>query len=106
MKPMGRGVVMNTSNKVLYMSLILLVSATLFAGCASRAGAIAPVAPFASPLSHPNGLLTVDSLWSTGGRATGPAIRTPAGGPGRSRLSIFTSGGIATIRKMRQTDDP
>jgi len=37
--------------------------------------------------SFSNGLLAVDSLWSTGGRATGPAIRTPADGPGRSRLA-------------------
>jgi hypothetical protein len=74
---------MNTSTKVLYMSLILLVAATLFTGCASRAGVMATArAPLAPP---PNALLAVDALWSTGGRATGPAIRTPAGGPGRSR---------------------
>jgi hypothetical protein len=72
------------------MLLILLAAAALFAGCASRAGALATRATYASaPLlaghSSPNLLLAVDSLWSTGGRATGPAIRTPAGGPGRSR---------------------
>ena len=43
------------------------------------------VAP--APLPQPNELLAVDSLWSTDGRATGPAIRTPAGGLGRSRLA-------------------
>jgi hypothetical protein len=73
-----------------YMCLILLVSATLFAGCASR-GAGATVlaadsrAAAGPPAALAHGLLAVDSLWSTGGRATGPAIRTPADGPGRSR---------------------
>jgi hypothetical protein len=75
----------NTSTKVLYMSLILLVAATLVTGCASRADAVAPRAGFAAPLSPYNELLAVDSLWSTDDRATGPAIRTPVDGPGRSR---------------------
>jgi hypothetical protein len=69
----------STSTKLLYMSLILLVAATLFTGCAK--GAPAP----ARAIFH--ALLAVDTLWSTGGRATGPAIRTPVDGPGRSRLA-------------------
>lgn len=77
---------MNTSTKVLYMSLILLVAATLVTGCASRAGAVAPGAVLAAPPSPSNELLAADTLWSAGGRATGPAIRTPADGPGRSLL--------------------
>jgi hypothetical protein len=85
-KSKGRVGVMNTSTKLLYMSLILLVAATLVTGCASRAGAVAPGGGLAASSSSSNGLLAVDTLWSTGGRATGPAIRTPADGPGRSRL--------------------
>jgi len=83
--------VINTSTKVLYMSLILLVAATLFTSCASRA-AVMPVVPAPLPMlasfTHENGLLAVDTLWSTGGRATDPAIRTPADGPGRSRPAL------------------
>ena len=70
---------MNTSMKILYMCLILLVAATLFTGCAS--GATLARAQAASP----DILLAADSLWSAVDRATGPAVRTPAGGPGRSR---------------------
>jgi hypothetical protein len=78
---------MITSARVIYMSLILLAVATLVAGWASRAGAVAPGGALAGPTSSSNELLAVDSLWSTGDRATGPAIRTPADGPGRSRLA-------------------
>jgi len=63
----------------LRMCLILLVAAVSFGGGASRGDAAAIRSSF------PNELLAVDSLWSIGGRATGPATRTPAGGPGRSR---------------------
>jgi hypothetical protein len=59
------------------MCLILLVAAISFAAGASRGDA--------AQSRLPTRLLAVDSLWSTGGRATGPATRTPAGGPGRSR---------------------
>jgi hypothetical protein len=72
------------------MLLILLATAALFAFYASRTAPLAARAIYVSPAlsaryASPNLLLAVDALWSTGGRATGPAIRTPAGGPGRSR---------------------
>jgi hypothetical protein len=62
------------------MSLILFVSTLSLPGCASRG------AGGRGGTMRGNGLLAVDTLWSTGGRATGPATRTPAGGPGRSRV--------------------
>ena len=72
---------MNTYPDLLYMCLILLAAATLFITYVSRGAGRIPTAPI-SPSPQ---LLAVDTLWSAGGRATGPAIRTPADGPGRSR---------------------
>jgi hypothetical protein len=55
----GRVCVVNTSTKVLYMSLILLVAATIFTGCASRAeGRAIVAASLHSPLKL---LLAVDN---------------------------------------------
>ena len=50
---------MNTSTKIVYMSLILLVGATLFTSCASRADG--RVAAPASRHSSPIQLLAVDA---------------------------------------------
>ena len=71
--------------KFFYLLLILSAAAASLAFWASRADAKAMKRARGAAAPQTHQLLAVDTLWSAGGRATGPAIRTPADGPGRSR---------------------